>query len=160
MKETTILVLSDIHGDVEILKRIVETVRHDYSVLAGDFCCSDSLVSKYVNYVVRGNNDFDSSLRDSLDFEIEGISFHLEHGHFIGSYFQLDNYQYMHKVLRNKECDILIHGHTHIPKIFDYEDGIVLCPGSTTYPRGGSRPSYAIITIDKDKNVECKIVNL
>ena len=63
----------------------------------------------------------------------------------------------MHKVLLRNNCDIFIHGHTHIPKIFEYPEGIVINPGSTTLPRGGSNPSYAVITIDDNKSVECKI---
>ncbi|MBD5423412.1 MAG: YfcE family phosphodiesterase [Mycoplasma sp.] len=157
---TKILLLSDIHGDVKVMEDIIKKVDHDYSIIAGDFTCDDSIINMNFNYIVRGNNDWNSSYKDILDFEISGIKFHLEHGHLIGSYFQLDNYNFMHKQLLKYGCDILIHGHTHIPKIFTYDEGIVINPGSTTYPRGGSNPSYAIITIDEHKNVECQIFDI
>lgn len=159
-KKTIILIISDTHGNNEIIKYLVNNVEHDYSIIAGDFETNDSFISNHINYIVRGNNDWDSSFPDDLNFEIEGIKFHLEHGHLTGNYFQLDNYQYMHKKLLKNKCDIFIHGHTHIPKIFEYEEGIVINPGSTTYPRGGSNCSYAIITINKDKNVECNIYDI
>lgn len=154
-----ILLLSDIHGDVQALEDIIKNVEHDYSILAGDFVCSDSIINKSITYAVRGNNDWDSSLKDEMNFEIEGVKFHLEHGHLIGSYFQLDNYDFMHKVLSKSKVDVLVHGHTHIPKIFTYQEGIVINPGSTSQPRGGHNPSYAIIKIDQNKNIECEILD-
>lgn len=156
-REIKILVMSDTHGNIQAIENLVKNIEHDYSIIAGDFTCSDSIIDKNITYAVRGNNDWDSNYKDFLDFEIEGIRFHLEHGHLTGSYFQLDNYDYMHKVLLRNNCDIFIHGHTHIPKIFEYPEGIVINPGSTTLPRGASNPSYAVITIDDNKGVECKI---
>ncbi len=161
MSQITLLLLSDIHGNIEIMDYILKNVKHDFSIIAGDFTCSDSIINKNINYIVRGNNDWDSTFKDELDFEIEGIKFHLEHGHLIGSYQQLDNYEFMHKVLLKQKCDILIHGHTHVPKIFEYDEGIVINPGSPSFPRGGSKPSYGIIKIDsKTKSVECEIIDL
>lgn len=156
--KTKILILSDTHGKKDIIENLIKNIEHDYSIIAGDFTVDDSFIKQHFNYIVRGNNDWDSYFDDSLDFEIEGIKFHLEHGHLIGSYFQLDNYEFMHNVLKSKKCDILIHGHTHIPKIFEYKDGIVINPGSTTYPRAGHGPSYAIITINENKEVFCEII--
>lgn len=161
MKKTKIILLiSDVHGDVKKMKKILNDIKHDYSVLAGDFCCDDSIINKNITFAVRGNNDFYSTYNDFLDFEIEGIKFHLEHGHLTGNYFQLDNYDYMHKKLIKSNVDVFIHGHTHIPKIFEYNEGIIINPGSISQPRGGSSPSCAIIKINEDKNVQCEIINL
>ena len=159
-KITTILVISDTHSNNNIISYLTKNIPHDYSVIAGDFESDDSFILEHINYIVRGNNDWNSSFPDELNFEIEGIKFHLEHGHLTGNYFQLDNYKYMHKKLIKSNCDVFIHGHTHIPKIFEYEEGIVINPGSTTYPRGGSSSSYAIITIDNNKNVQCNIYDI
>lgn len=153
-----ILVMSDTHGNTKIIDKILSTNIYDISIHAGDYTCSSVFINSRFDYVVRGNNDFDNN-SDELYFEIEGIKFNLQHGHLIGSYFQLDNYDYMKKVLYDKKVDILIHGHTHVSKIFEYENGIVLNPGSTTFPRGGSQKSYAIITID-NQNVSCDIINI
>lgn len=153
-----IIVLSDTHGDVNIIENILSENEYDYSVIAGDYVCNSSYINSKFDFVVRGNNDFDTN-KDEIFFEIEGIKFCLQHGHLIGSYWHLDNYEYMKNVLDNKDVDVLIHGHTHISKIFEYERGLVINPGSTTYPRGNSKKSYAIITID-NKKVSCDIINI
>lgn len=157
MKKIKILLLSDTHGDIEAIKNITKNIKHDYSIITGDFVCDDSIINKHFTHIVRGNNDFYSSYPDYLDFEILGIKFHIEHGHLLGSYFQLDDYDFMHKKLLEYKCSVLIHGHTHIPKIFKYKEGIVINPGSTTLPRGGSNPSYGIIEIDNEKNLSCEL---
>ena len=155
---TTIIVLSDSHGDNKIIDKILTNNHYDYAIIAGDYTCDPNFINQRFDYVVRGNNDFDAN-PDELTFEIAGFKFHLQHGHLIGSYFQLDNYQYMHQVLKEKKVDILIHGHTHVSKIFDYSEGIVLNPGSPTFPRGGTKKSYAKITIQGTK-INCEIINL
>lgn len=48
-----------------------------------------------------------------------------------------------------EDAKIIIHGHTHFPRQEEEEDCIIINPGSTTRPRGGSNPGFAIITIDK-----------
>lgn len=153
-----IIVLSDTHGDNKIINKILDENEYDYAIIAGDYTCDPSFINKRFQFVVKGNNDFDNN-KDEIFFEIDGISFCLQHGHLIGSYPQLDDYNFMKKVLYEKNVDILIHGHTHISKIFEYEKGLVINPGSTTYPRGRSKKSYAIIVID-NKNVSCDIINI
>ena len=153
-----IIVLSDTHGDNSIINQILKSQEYDLAIIAGDYTCDSSFINQKFNYVVRGNNDFDAN-PDELYFEIEGIKFYLCHGHLIGSYSQLDNYDYMGKVLKDKKVDIIIHGHTHVSKIFEYEYGLVINPGSTTYPRGGTRKSFGLIEINNQK-VECKIIDV
>ena len=157
MNKIRILLLSDTHGNVEAIDNIIKNVKHDYSIISGDFVCDDSIINKNFTHAVRGNNDFYSSYPDYLDFEISGIKFHIEHGHLSGTYSQLDDYDFMHKKLLEYKCSVLVHGHTHIPKIFKYKEGIVINPGSTTLPRGGSNPSYGIIEIDSKNNLSCKL---
>lgn len=155
-----IIVLSDTHGDTKIIEKILKNNKYDYSVIAGDFQCDDFFIKKYFDFAVKGNNDWNSDLPDQINFEIDGVRFFLEHGHLTGSYFQLDNYEFMKKQLNSRNVDIYIHGHTHVCKIFEYENGIVLNPGSTTFPRGGTNKSFAIIEIDDNKNINCQIVNI
>lgn len=154
----TIIVISDSHGDVKVIDHILNSNEYDYAIMAGDYTCSPDFINQRFDYVVQGNNDFDDNPTE-LFFEIAGFKFYLQHGHLIGSYFQLDNYDFMHKVLKRLDVDILIHGHTHISKIFEYPEGIVLNPGSPSYPRGGSGASYAKIILDGNK-VVCDIINV
>ncbi len=46
--------------------------------------------------------------------------------------------------------DVAVHGHTHVPRIVHDEAfpaGMLICPGSPSRPRGGSRPSVAKLLI-------------
>lgn len=155
---TKIIVLSDIHGNTKIVDQILKDNSYDYSIIAGDYTCDPSFINSRFDYIVRGNNDFDSN-KDELFFTIDNFKFYLCHGHLIGSYEQLDDYDFMNKQLNEKKVDVFIHGHTHVSKIFEYKNGIVINPGSTTYPRGGTQASYAIIIIDNN-TISCDIINV
>lgn len=56
---------------------------------------------------------------------------------------------------------ICVHGHTHVPEIIigkqarpaDY----IICPGSVTYPRAGSMPSVAKVSIEAGRILEVRI---
>ncbi|MDF9826050.1 putative phosphoesterase [Ereboglobus sp. PH5-10] len=62
--------------------------------------------------------------------------------------------------LPREYCDILLHGHTHIPRD-QVIDGIHwLNPGSVSLPRGGHPPSFGWLTIGPDKSVEWSIEHL
>lgn len=154
----TIVVVSDPHGNTQVIDQILRANSYDYAIMAGDYTCDPSFINQRFDYVVRGNNDLDHN-PDERVFEIAGFRFYLCHGHLIGSYFQLDNYKFMHRVLREKQVDLLIHGHTHVSKIFEYPEGIVFNPGSPTQPRGGSGRSYGKITIEGTK-ISCEIIPL
>lgn len=43
-----------------------------------------------------------------------------------------------------KNCDILLHGHTHIPACEQYETHTYINPGSVSIPKEGSQHSYMI----------------
>ena len=45
--------------------------------------------------------------------------------------------------------DILLHGHTHIPRHERVGKTIFLNPGSTSRPKGGSAPSWAWLELDE-----------
>ena len=48
-----------------------------------------------------------------------------------------------------KKGDILLHGHTHIPKCVEHENYIYMNPGSLSIPKEGSKYSY--MTFDEKK---------
>ena len=45
---------------------------------------------------------------------------------------------------RMSKGEILIHGHTHIPKCERFGDNYCMNPGSISIPKGGYKPSYMI----------------
>lgn len=58
------------------------------------------------------------------------------------------------------DVQIVVHGHTHIPRDETVGEIRYLNPGSATYPRGGSQRSCAIITIDDGDIVQVEFITL
>ena len=60
--------------------------------------------------------------------------------------------------------DVCIHGHTHIPRIVFGKDArpasYVLCPGSASYPRGGSERCIAKIELESARVQSIRIETL
>lgn len=151
-----IVVMSDNHGDEAIIPYILENESDaDAYIHLGDSEFSDlDLLEGFI--CVSGNNDWEIDLPRGLIVDIEDLKFLLMHGQNFG-YF--DKQERMYQVLVDNECDVLLSGHTHMPDFEEYKDKIFINPGSTSWPRGGSNPSYAVLYVDK-KYVDCKFVNL
>lgn len=146
-----ILIVSDIHGNYQGMKKIIEdNPEFDYLFLLGDILNSSlntfndlvDLLNEYNTKIVavRGNND--NSNFDLLDFSlqeyfvtipVDGKLFLLTHGHV-----------YYENSFPNIDYDVYIQGHTHVPKMEIKNNKLYLNPGSITYPRGGSSRSYIL----------------
>lgn len=89
---------------------------------------------------VLGNNDgpmFGGTLPERQIFTMEGVRIGMFHGHRGKAPFGFTK----------DEIDLLLCGHTHVPRD-EMIDGIrVINPGSVTRPRGGSGPSMGILEI-------------
>ena len=89
---------------------------------------------------VLGNNDglvFGGTLPERQIFTIEGVRIGMFHGHRWKAPFGFTK----------EDIDLLLCGHTHVPRD-EMIDGIrVINPGSVTRPRGGSHPSMGILEI-------------
>lgn len=151
--EVTVGVLSDTHGR---LSDACFTALDDCALIihAGDIGGSHILsmleaLSPVV--AVLGNNDFEEYGKDVgriAKCEIAGVRF------FIAHYpEQVDLKRGGAKYFEPCEPlpQVCIHGHTHTPhketgKLASPAE-VVLCPGSASYPRGGSQPSIAKITL-------------
>lgn len=156
---TRVIILSDTHTKNEITTRILESNSYDIAIHAGDYECDLNYMIKNFDYFVKGNNDFDSQVSEQY-FEIEGFKFYLQHGHLLGTYSDLDNNEYMQEILDKLNVDVIIHGHTHISKITELKNNkYIINPGSTWLPRGNSKASYLILSINNGKIVfEPKLV--
>lgn len=59
-----------------------------------------------------------------------------------------------------KDCQVVVHGHTHIPRM-EMRDGILfLNPGSTRKPRGGSNRSLAKIEAENGQVGSIEFIEL
>lgn len=161
-----IMCISDIHGSIENLKKIIDIYREenaDKLLILGDFSSyyhssSDFEVAEILNNMagsiiaVKGNCD-NSHIDDLFNFglgylktvDINGIKITLTHGHI-----------YNRNNLPENCGNIFLSGHTHVGMIDKIGDKIIANPGSISKPRGGSKKSY--IAID-DKNIELKTLN-
>ena len=152
-----LLIASDIHGDyyrAEEIHKIWLNGNFQHLILLGDLLyhgprndlppfynpkkvipilseMKDSIIA------VRGNCDAAVDqmvlpfpiLDDRKEIEVDGKRILLIHGHH-----ETDTTGF----------DIVMSGHTHIPVLEEREGVVFLNPGSTTIPKGGSVPSYAI----------------
>lgn len=156
---TRILVTSDTHGYYAPISDFILS-RNDIDLIihAGDGV--DDVISigyetQVPYYVVRGNNDYYTNEAYDKIIEIDGVKIFLTHGHNYGVYGGSD--QVLEKA-RDYNCQIAIHGHTHIYKNEEIEGITVLNPGSVSLPRDNN-PGFMLMDIE-DGNISLERVRL
>ena len=131
-----ILVVSDAHGNDEIMLRLVkEYPNMDLYLDAGDSQSSRYNLAMY--YSVKGNCDyfpFDEKLKIPTS----------------AGYIFMRHLPYI-SISEEKDIKIFIHGHTHRYKIEKGDKYLTFCPGSVSRPRDNSNGSFGVITIENDK---------
>lgn len=154
-----VLIVSDIHGDYETFKKVIENEEFDKLVVLGDlfdygFYDNDlndnkiiNLLKKYKDILVliRGNCDsfidyekYNLYAHDEITLTINKIPTTFTHGNLYNSLF-MPKYHGL----------IFISGHTHIPIIENKLGMIFANPGSIGKPRAGSKKGYLIFEDDK-----------
>ena len=147
-----LLILSDTHGDIEMMKKIVK--KHDNIDIilhAGDSQLPPFLMDNILT--VKGNCDYED-FPICRDFFIEGFKIHIEHGHCI----KISDLMF----LENNDFDIVIFGHTHMVKIIEnVNEKYFFNPGSLVRPRDSSEGSYIILTLkNRTLSYEIHRINL
>lgn len=146
----TILVLSDTHGrkaEIEKLSAVFKDV--DYIIHLGDGhrdMLEVSALYPEKTYLMKGNCDMFPALKEEV-LETEGVRFLLCHGDLYGVKSTLKK---VVERAKERDCQVVLYGHTHRAEI-ETEDGVLcVCPGSLRYPihLGGS---YALINVEKAK---------
>ena len=158
-----LLIASDIHGDLESAKIVVEKFEElgcDKLVLLGDLLYHgprNDLPSTYAPkaviellnakkddiLAVRGNCDTEVDqmvltfpiLADYAYISVDGLSIFATHGH----KFNLDTLPPMRK------GEILLHGHTHLVGVTEFgENNLYINPGSIALPKGGNPRTFMV----------------
>lgn len=151
-----IIVVSDTHGSYRNFKKVMELNRNaDIIVHCGD--SRDELDDIKLEFrdkkfvTVKGNCDFMTMLPLSEEFTADGVKFFVTHGHMYNvKYGLLDLFM----AAKEKQADIALFGHTHIPHD-EVVDGIRLFnPGSLGYDK-----SFGVIEI-KNGQVLTNIAHL
>lgn len=147
-------VISDVHGDVFKLEKVIEAMGHvDCIINLGDYGYD---VSKYEEKLqldvemikIKGNCDYEFNYPSEEILCFEDIKIFITHGHNYNVKASDSRIFYRGKELK---VDAVLFGHTHIPHNKCYENLLIFNPGSIGKPKGGSDPSYGILEINKNK---------
>lgn len=145
-------VVSDTHGKPEFLRKALQQMGHiDLLIHAGDHYRDALSLGKETGLrvtAVVGNCDWDTAGPLEQVLEIEGRRILVVHGHLYGV---KSGSQKLAKMLQDGSYDLIIYGHSHMPEITSLPHGYLLNPGSLASPRRGSKRSYGIVEIDKNK---------
>jgi len=147
---TKVLVLADTHNrlpaNVSALIEDVDEIWH-----LGDVCAPALLdelrwLSPPVT-VVRGNCDSEIAWPMVVDLVRNGLRFRLQH---------------IPPAPRRlpTDCDVLLHGHTHVPRDETVAGVRLLNPGCVTRPNRGAPPSIAFIEFRKRNEFEWRVLSL
>lgn len=147
-----VLVISDTHGKDENLNKVLEMEKNrDMLFHLGDIEGREGYISLNSNcpcYMVAGNNDYFSPLKNILVVDVGSHKVLLTHGHHF--YVSLST-EYLKAEAIAQGCDIVMYGHTHKPEVDVDDEVTVVNPGSLSYPRQEGRlPSYVIMEIDDE----------
>ena len=101
--------------------------------------------------MVRGNNDFFTQLPREKVLTLEGHKIFIAHGH---TYNISVGTELIAGEARDRGCEAVLFGHTHLPLVRE-EDGLTLAnPGSLSYPRQeGRAPTYLVMEIERGKPI-------
>jgi len=137
-----LLVMSDTHGDTEVIKRVREANPNVDAIIH----CGDSELAfdhPYLEDVwkVRGNCDRDARFPDEQLFEVEGINVFVAHGHLLNVKSTIMNLLYRSKEV---EANVAFFGHSHVLGAELVDNILFVNPGSLLKPRGIAEKSYAV----------------
>ncbi len=156
-----IAVVSDTHGflnkTLEALKKIKNL---DLIIHLGDYVKDAREIEKKtcieVVYI-KGNCDYletDVALEKVL--EVDNKKILITHGHNHDVKNEISKIFYRAKEINS---DIVLFGHSHMSMILEYEDILILNPGSPEEPRNGSKGSIGLVEISKN-DVKAEIIIL
>ena len=148
-----ILVFADFHGSIDSLNTAIEISkreRPDKTVVCGDLFGWTrpqevaTLVQKLegVLYLVKGNNDF-ATAQSYLPYAMEDSALMYHFGRKL-FFTHGDRYNSMRIPPILTGGDVLVHGHTHVGRLQNYNGLFVCNVGSLARPRDGV-PSYMVL---------------
>ncbi len=153
----SILILSDTHGLVSEVKKVV--ARHDVEKIfhCGDFCVDHHREPFDSMLLVKGNCDTAKHVPGERKTMWKQLRIFQTHGH------QFDvksSLLRLHYRAEEVGANVVLFGHSHFP-VCAVERGILfLNPGSLQLPRGFDVPTYAVLeqTAETDQDVRVNVI--
>jgi putative phosphoesterase len=164
------LVLSDTHGSLSALKKVMNWAKDRMppndticdAVFLGDGVSDLRLAADaagfYGNWnVVRGNNDYEHAIQDSAVFDFADYRFFICHGHRHSLY---SGHHTLVSAGRSNNANVVMFGHTHVPFLKN-EGGILLInPGSVGRPRSRTGATFAVIECIQGEPLKVKFYGI
>lgn len=153
----TLVVISDSHRNREALDELdVIFSESDYIIHLGDTSDDGGYIRKKYpdkTIVINGNSEFSKLGEDEKVLQVENVKIFMCHGHL---YSVKSTLLKLLAKARELGCSLALYGHTHFAIVDNYEDVLLINPGSLSKY---DKQSYAYIVINGDKIIE-KIVTL
>ncbi|MFC3932930.1 metallophosphoesterase [Streptococcus dentapri] len=135
MATSTIVVMSDSHGDRKIVQEIKERYQGKVDAI---FHNGDSELPSNDKiwdgiHVVRGNCDYDNGYPDTLVTHLNNATIAQTHGHLYGINFDWTRLELW---AQSEDADICLYGHLHRASAWRNGKIIFVNPGSVLQPRG------------------------
>lgn len=145
-----LILFSDSHGMLNSMQYVLENEKPEVVIHCGDYDRdANQLKKKFRNmkwHIVAGNGDFGRGGNDEEVFTVCGKRFFITHGHLHGV---KRGYMNLIYAAMEKNADVVVFGHTHIP-FYEKVDGMhVINPGSITF---GAR-TYGILEISENGEI-------
>ena len=161
-----VLIVGDLHipnraaGIPEQFRKMFVPGRINIVLITGNVCNRETF--EYFKtltadvHCVRGEyDDWSKDLPETHTLEIEDLKFGLIHGHQVIPWGDKDTLA-MHQ--RKLDVDILVYGHTHAPKTFEFDGKLFVNPGTITGAYSPFEcdvaPTFVLMDV-KDSNVTC-----
>lgn len=147
-------VMSDSHGNLAMVEKAFSLFKELDCVAVihlGD-CLPD--VTKYEEaatiplFTVPGNCDLSRGETLEKVITLGGMKIFLCHGHTLGVTEELYN---LYLRAAHEGCQVALFGHTHLPLQTSHNEVLFLNPGSCAKPRGRSKRSAGILTIENGR---------
>jgi putative phosphoesterase len=150
MESQRLLVLSDTHGNSPFLEAVLRWAGNDTfdaAVFLGDGIDDLRRAAARTGFsgewhMVRGNNDYTSSVPEAAVVNCGGRRFFLCHGHRYALYSGNDR---LIAAARKMEADVALFGHIHVPSIENEQGLLLVNPGSIGRPRSNIGSTFAVI---------------
>jgi len=140
-----IVIISDTHGDVSAIRRIlINEPDGDIYLHAGDVLLPKEEVNPFA--AVRGNCDFSALFPEHLMIKTPRGGLYLTHYPNSDPSFLLQ--------LKEQGVRFFVHGHTHVMEDYTSFGVRNLCPGSISYPEDSNEGTYlCLIVSENEENV-------